>query len=57
VPRVFEILRYDVDVLVREFVPADGSACRSADLGEIVARLHALPVHGSIHSFPRPVNI
>jgi hypothetical protein len=44
VPRVFDILHYDVDVLVCEYVSADGSAYRSAELGEIVARLHALPV-------------
>lgn len=44
VPRVFDILHYDVDVLVCEYVPADGSAYRSTELGEIVARLHALRV-------------
>jgi Phosphotransferase enzyme family len=47
VPRVFDVLHYDVDVLVVEYVPADGSAFRSAELGEIVARLHALPVPAS----------
>lgn len=44
VPRVFDVLHYDVDVLVCEYVRPDGSAYKSADLGAIVARLHALPV-------------
>jgi aminoglycoside phosphotransferase (APT) family kinase protein len=44
VPRVYDLLHFDVDVLVCEFLAADGTAYRSFDLGEIVARLHELPV-------------
>ncbi|WP_179084209.1 phosphotransferase family protein [Streptomyces rectiverticillatus] len=43
VPEVYELLRYDVDVLVCEFLEADGSTYRSFALGELVGRLHELP--------------
>lgn len=43
VPRVYDLLSLDVDVLVCEFLAPDGSTFRSYDLGAILARLHGLP--------------
>ncbi|GAA1952163.1 phosphotransferase family protein [Kitasatospora viridis] len=43
-PRFHDLRHYEIDVLVCEYVATDGSACDSAELGEIVARLHEAPV-------------
>lgn len=43
VPRSYALLRFEVDVAVSEFIENDGSAFDSAELGRLLARLHALP--------------
>lgn len=43
VPEVFDVLHYDVDILVCEYVATDGSLLESGELGGILARLHGLP--------------
>lgn len=44
VPALYDLRHYDVDVLICEYVESDGAGCGSADLGEIIARLHAAPI-------------
>jgi aminoglycoside phosphotransferase (APT) family kinase protein len=43
VPRSYALLRFEVDVAVCEYIENDGSGFDSADLGRLLARLHALP--------------
>lgn len=54
VPRVYELLHLELDVLVCEFLAADGSAYRSFELGETLARLHGLPVPTNIADWRGP---
>lgn len=48
VPRLYDLRHYEVDVLISEYVTTDGSGFSSADLGEIIARLHAAPVPAGV---------
>lgn len=43
VPRSYALLRFEVDVAVSEYIVNDGSGFDSAELGRLLARLHALP--------------
>jgi len=43
VPRSYALLRFEVDVAVSEYIENDGSGFDSAELGRLLARLHALP--------------
>ncbi|NJQ15055.1 phosphotransferase family protein [Streptomyces bohaiensis] len=48
VPRLVDLLHLELDVLVCEFMEADGTVARSQELGGIIAALHQLPAPGGL---------
>lgn len=51
VPRSYALLHFEVDVAVSEYIENDGSGFDSAELGRLLARLHALPPMPGIAPF------